>query len=123
MPDDNLRVVSAGTGGGGIGMAEGRLSDGPRDGKEEGVMGRFTGTSATGAGGTVEKLGLSFRNSTACGGGVSRESIKPIASMAPPSMSVRSLIVADDEEPESGDDFRGRSLPRLVSRSSWEKGV
>ena len=52
-------------------------------------MGLDSSTSAAGAN------ALSFLGSTMKGGGVSRESIRPIASMAPPSIWVRSSIVAE----------------------------
>jgi hypothetical protein len=66
-------------------------------GSEAPRAGKFLGISTTSAG--ADKVGtespLSFLGSMMVGGGVSRESIRPIASIAPPSISVRSLIVAE----------------------------
>ena len=66
-------------------------------GREAPLAGKFFGASITSAG--ADRVGtdnpLSFLGSMMVGGGVSRESIRPIASIAPPSISVRSLIVAE----------------------------
>jgi hypothetical protein len=51
-------------------------------------------SSAAGAKAGTERP-LSFFGSVIVGGGASRESIRPMASIAPPSNSVRSLIVAE----------------------------
>jgi hypothetical protein len=66
-------------------------SDAPLAGSE--VRGGSISSAAAASVGTDRPL--SFFGSVTVGGGVSRESMRPIASIAPPSISVRSLIVAE----------------------------
>ena len=72
-------------------------SDWPLDGRELGVMGPRSIKSVAGDNELNIKSGLSFFGSTTDGGGVSRESIRPISSIAPPNNFVKSLIVVGVE--------------------------
>ena len=79
-----------------VGCITGR-ADRAVPGREAPRVGRIFGVSTSSA--AAAKVGtdkpLSFLGSVMVGGGVSRESIRPMASIAPPSISVRSLIVAE----------------------------
>lgn len=84
------------TGGGGGDVVED--NDAPLAGNEVGVMGPLLTTSAAGSkpfalSSSIRISGLCFLpGSPTMGGGVSRESISPISSIAPPSMSVSSVM-------------------------------
>jgi len=101
--------------GGGL-EAEGPSRDIFLTGKDDGVIGPSCITSAAGARGPRRRSGLSLLGSITVGGGVSRESMRPMASMAPPSISVRSLSVAEPEKDgvRSGD--RSGRRGAVVSR-------
>lgn len=85
------------TGGGGGGDVV-EDNDAPLAGNEVGVMGPLLTTSAAGSkpfalSSSIRISGLCFLpGSPTVGGGVSRESISPISSIAPPSMSVSSVM-------------------------------
>jgi hypothetical protein len=85
-----------------IGVFAESPNDIPLMGNELGVIG-LPSSSAAGWRGSKVRFNLSrgLRGSEIVGGGVSRESIRPIASIAPPSISVRSFSVA--ESVRSGD--------------------
>lgn len=78
-------------------------NDVPLVGKDVGVIGPLLTTSAAGSSpfafsSSMRISGLSrLLGSPTMGGGVSRESISPISSIAPPSMSVSSVMEAEDE--------------------------
>lgn len=78
---------------------DGAFKDGPRDGRDEGVTEPLSESSAVGAEGETLRPALLLRGSVIIGGGVSRELTSPMASIAPPSISVKSFMVADDAEP------------------------
>lgn len=98
------------------------------EGKELGVIGPPSKSGAEDKGnGPNVKSGFSLLlGSITVGGGVSRESINPIASIAPPSNSVRSVMVVDwvmAGEVRTGERVGRRGSDRTGDELSGEFGV
>ena len=123
-PEAIRRTCSGrGLAGGGI---EPSPSNAPRLGNDPGITGSSDPSSAAGANEPRCRFACPLCDSASLSGEGSRGSVRPIASIAPPSISVSSLIVADvDNDGERDGDRLGRVGPASESgeRLSGEYGV